>query len=408
MSDWQKQHPMGAMLGDALPGAPVLAPRGNTVTGVRTITLTQPDQADVLAGKREGRYPRYDRPLTVEVWYPALPGTDDTRAVYTDYMGRADLNNLTPYQIEGRAFRDAAPDVTAGPCPVVVISHGYPGSRILLVNLAENLSSKGYVVLSIGHTDNTYPDFPAQGSIESAVIHRSLDQRFVISQLKQLNSEGFLRGMLLPGTVGLIGFSMGGYGALRTIGARISDKVLADVFAPVAEEVKEAADWHGNKTVKAAVLFAPATFWFDPALSEDIDVPTLWFCGTSDQTVGYDAVRQCCEGAANSDRIFISYERCGHNVANNPAPIEAQSASWEIIKRWSDPVWDTRRLNDLNCHFVTAFFDNLLKGDVEKAAYLNVPTPCGKDADSKAGTGWPGFPEAAPVGVILEHLPPQR
>ena len=408
MSDWQKKHPMGTMLGDSLPGAPVLAPRGNTVTGVRTITLTDPNQADVLAGKRDGRFPRYDRPLTVEVWYPALPGADDTRAVYTDYMGRADQNNLAPFSIEGRAFRDAAPDASAGPCPVVVISHGYPGSRILLVNLAENLSSKGYVVLSIGHTDNTYPDFPAQGSIESAVIHRSLDQRFVISQLKTLNSEGFLRGMLLPDAVGLIGFSMGGYGALRTVGARIGENVLKDVFAPVAEEVQEAPDWHGDKTVKAAVLFAPATFWFDPARSEDIDVPTLWFCGTADKTVGYDAVRQCCEGAVNSDRIFISYERCGHNVANNPAPAEALSAPWEIIKRWADPVWDTRRLNDLNCHFVTAFFDSLLKGDAEKAAYLTVPTPCGKDADGKAGTGWPGFPEAAPAGVILEHFPKHR
>ncbi len=408
MSDWQKLHPMGTMLGDALPGAPVLAARGNTVTGVRTITLTDFNQADVLAGKQNGRYPRYDRPLTAEVWYPALPGTDDSRAVYTDYMGRADLNNLVPFSIEGRAFRDAEPDAAAGPCPAVVISHGYPGSRILLVNLAENLSSKGYVVLSIGHTDNTYPDFPAQGSIESAVIHRSLDQRFVISQLKKLNREGFLRGMLLPDAVGLLGFSMGGYGALRTVGARISEKVLADVFAPVAEEVEEAADWHGDKTVKAAVLFAPATFWFDPARSEDIDVPTLWFCGTSDKTVGYDAVRNFCQGATNSDRIFVSYERCGHNVANNPAPVEALSASWEIIKRWADPVWDTRRLNDLNCHFVTAFFDSLLKGDAEKAKYLTVPTPCGKDADSKAGTGWPGFPEAAPAGVILEQFPKQK
>ena len=405
MSEWQKTHPMGTVLGDPLPGAPVLAARGDTVTGVRTITLKQPGQADVLAGKKDGRYPRYDRPLTVEVWYPALPGTDEIRAVYTDHMGRADLNNLTPYSIDGRAYRNAEPDASAGPCPVIVISHGYPGSRILLVNLAENLSSKGYVVFSIGHTDNTYEDFPTQGSIESAVIHRTLDQRFVISQLKTLNREGFLRGLLLPDTVGLIGFSMGGYGALRTVGARISKKVLEETFAPVAEEVEEAEDWHGDKTVKAAVLFAPATFWFDPTLSEDIDIPTLWFCGTADRTVGYDAVRQCCEGATNSGRIFVSYERCGHNVANNPAPLAARSSSWEIYKRWSDPVWDTWKLNNLNCHFATAFLDGILKGAADKAAYLNVPTPCGNDADSSAGAGWPGFPEAAPAGVILEHFP---
>jgi alpha-beta hydrolase superfamily lysophospholipase len=377
------------------------------VTGVRTIPLTQPGQADMLAGKKEGQFLRYDRPLQVEVWYPARPGAADRRAVYTDHMGRADLNNLTAFSIEGRAYRNAEPDTDKGPCPVIVISHGYPGSRILLVNLAENLSSKGYVVLSIGHTDNTYEDFPAQGAIESAVIHRSLDQRFVIAQLKALNEEGFLRGLLQPENVGLIGFSMGGYGALRTVGARISEKVLKDAFAPIAEELEEAKDWHGDKSVKAAVLFAPAAFWFDPALSRDIDLPTLWFCGTADKTVGYDNVRQFCLGADHSDRVFISYERCGHNVANNPAPLLAQSASWEIYKRWADPVWDTWKLNNLNCHFTTAFLDGILKGEAEKAAYLNVPTPFGRDADSKAGTAWPGFAAGGAAGVILERFPKQ-
>ncbi len=406
MSEWQKNHPLGTMLGDPLPGAPALAARGNTAAGVRTITLTQPGQADVLSGMKNGRYPRYDRSLKVEVWYPALPEKDESRAVYTDHLGRADLGNLAPYPIEGRAYRGAAPDPSAGPCPVIVISHGYPGSRILLVNLAENLSGKGYVVLSIGHTDNTYEDFPAQGSLESALIHRSLDQRFVISQLAQLNREGFLRGMLQPENVGLIGFSMGGYGALRTIGARISEKAMKD-FAAFADELKEAEDFAGLKAVKAAVLFAPAAFWFDPELSGDIDIPTLWFCGTSDKTVFYDNVRHFCERAVRSDRVFVSYERCGHNVANNPAPLLAQSASWEIYKRWADPVWDTWKLNNLNCHFTTAFLDGILKGEAEKAAYLNVPTPFGRDADSKAGTAWPGFAAGGAAGVILERFPKQ-
>lgn len=77
---------------------------------------------------------------------------------------------------------------------MVVIFHGYPGSRYLLVNLAENLSTKGYVVISIGHTDNTYEDFSKQGSLESALIHRSLEQRFVIGQIPAMNEAGFLEG----------------------------------------------------------------------------------------------------------------------------------------------------------------------------------------------------------------------
>ena len=398
---------MGTLPGDPLPGAPELAARGNTAAGVRTLHLTMPSGADVQKGLTDGRYPRYERPLTVEVWYPARVTDGDTPAVYTDYLGRADLGNLVPCAIQGRAFRDAEPDPQAGPLPVVVISHGYPGSRILLVNLAENLSSKGYVVLSIGHTDNTYEDFLPQGSLESALIHRSLDQRFVIAQLPRLNSEGFLKGLMQPENVGLIGFSMGGYGALRTIGARLSGQALSS-FGAFAGELAEPADFHGLKTVKAAVLFAPATFWFDPDRSDDIDLPTLWLCGTADRTVHYDAVYDFCRKAHHSDRVFISYERCGHNVANNPAPAEAQSAPWEIYKRWADPVWDTWHLNNNNCHFVTAFLDGVLKGDATHRAYLTVPTPCGRDAAGSQdgrGTRWPGFVEGGEAGIMLEHFP---
>ena len=404
MTTWESEHPIGHLTGDPVPGAPELASRGSCVTGVRTLVLTDPDRANVPAGMKDGVFSRYDRVLRVEVWYPALPGSDQDRAVYTDHMGRADLGNLEPFPIAGRAFRDAEPDPSAGPSPAVVISHGYPGSRFLLVNLAENLSSKGYVVFSIGHTDNTYEDFPAAGSLESGLIHRSQDQRFVISMLPRLNREGFLKGMLLPEKTGLVAFSMGGYGALRTVGARLSAKTLED-FRACAAELEEEENFHGLKTVRAAALFAPATFFLDEDCSDDIDIPTLWFCGTADYTVGYSRVRRFCERAVHSDRILVSYLNCGHNVANNPAPPEAYSRPWEIFKRWSDPVWDTRRLNDANCHFLTAFLDFYLKGDAKKADYLQEPAsgipgqPAAKPAE------WKGFREGTAAGIRLEVFP---
>ena len=394
-------YPMGSVIGDPLPGAPELAARGSTVTGVRTIRLTEPDQPLVPGGMRDGRYPRGDRELTAEVWYPAISDGNAVPAVYTDHMGRADLGNLTPYDMPGRALRDAAPDLSAGPRPVIVISHGYPGSRFLLTNLAESLSSRGYVVLAIGHRDNTYEDFAAQGSMESALIHRSRDQRFVIGALGQLNREGFLRGLLQPENVGLIGFSMGGYGALRTIGARFSKEALAQ-FSALAEELREKEDYHGVKAVRAAVLFAPATFWLDPERLEDLDIPTLWICGTEDHTVHYEAVRGFWERAGRSDRTLISYTACGHNVANNPAPPEACSESWEIYKRWADPVWDTWKLNNLNAHFTAAFFARHLLGREEAAEYLR--SPAGRGEPNGAPADLPGFVPGGSAGITLEHL----
>ena len=394
-------HPMGTLIGDPLPGAPELAARGSTVTGVRTILLTEREQPEVPRGLQNGKFPVYDRELQIEVWYPACPDTGTVPAVYTDHIGRADLGNLVPFLMQGRAFRDAEPDSSAGPRPVIVISHGYPGSRFLLSNLAENLSSKGYVVLSIGHRDNTYEDFAAERSLESALIHRSRDQRFVISELERMNRQGFLAGMLQPDNVGLIGFSMGGYGALRTIGARFHREAMQQ-FSSLAEELREADDFHGIKAVKAAVLFAPATFWLDENRLEDLDIPTLWVCGTADHTVHYDAVRCFWQNAVASDRTLVSYACCGHNVANNPAPREGLSASWEIYKRWADPVWDTWNLNNANAHFTTAFFARHLMRRTDVDRYLLPPSPSPERKDAAADL--PGFVPGGSAGISLEHL----
>ncbi len=395
MKTWDELHPMGTLMGDPIPGAPELSARGNRVFGVRTVTLTDKNRPNVAAGLKNGAFERYDRALKVEIWYPALPG--GSPAVYTDHMGRIDLGNLEPFEMAGRALRDAPVDSSAGPCPPVIISHGYPGSRFLMLNLAENLASHGYVVLSVGHMENTYEDFAAQRSMESALVHRSADQRFVIGELAHLNAEGFLRGMLQPENVGLIGFSMGGYGALRTIGARVGTETVKR-SADIAGELEECPDWHGEKAVRAAALFAPATMLTDEDNTGDIDIPTLWFCGTADHVVEYGKVRSFWEKARASDRILVSYEGCGHNVANNPAPPESYGKSWEIFKRWSDPVWDTLRLNNANCHFLNAFLDLHLRGDQEKQAWLELS---GRGAEGP----WKGFTEGTNAGICFEHRP---
>ena len=394
MSQQQNSFPMGSLVGDPLPGAPELAARGQTAVGVRTIELAFPGRLQIPAGKRDGRFVPGERKLKAEVWYPAALTGNEEPAAYTDHAGRKDLGNLTPFILNGRAFRDARPDPEAGARPVVVISHGYPGSRFLLCNLAENLSSKGYVVFSVGHADNTYEDFAETRSMESALVHRSADQRLVISEFPRLNREGFLKGLLQPDNVGLIGFSMGGYGALRTIGARIG-RTVKENFGEIADVADEEGEWHGLKAVRAAALFAPATFFTDPDRTDDIDIPTIWFCGTADHVVQYEKVHDCWKGAAKSARVFVSYEGCGHNVANNPAPPEAYSMPWELFKRWSDPVWDTRRLNDANIHFVTAFFDLVLRGEDGRRAYL---------APAEADTPIPGFTEGTTAGIRLESM----
>ena len=57
--------------GDARADAPELAYRGSFDVGVRTLKVINPNQIDILSYSAENPDPRYDRPLTLEVWYPA-------------------------------------------------------------------------------------------------------------------------------------------------------------------------------------------------------------------------------------------------------------------------------------------------------------------------------------------------
>ena len=60
------------------PDAPELAAYGEFETGTRPIELVNPGQLDVLAldpaSEAPLELPLYDRPLTVQMWYPSFPG----------------------------------------------------------------------------------------------------------------------------------------------------------------------------------------------------------------------------------------------------------------------------------------------------------------------------------------------
>ena len=64
--------------GDARADAPALSARGSYTVGVRTLSIVRKDVLDIAKAAATtpapAVLPRYDRPLTVEVWYPATLG----------------------------------------------------------------------------------------------------------------------------------------------------------------------------------------------------------------------------------------------------------------------------------------------------------------------------------------------
>lgn len=412
---YEEDLPKGSVIGDAVAGSPELAPRGEYAIGVRTIEIVHKDQVDLAAITEADPRPLYDRPLTVEVWYPGVVAEGARQAcTYTDYIGEIDYDYLEAFDYDGRAMRDAEPYAADGPYPVLIITHGYPGSRYLLSNLGENLSTKGYVVFSIAHTDNTYTDFNPSISLMSAIINRTLDQRYMVTALEDLNAEGFLKGVLDTERVGMIGYSFGGFGLLRTLGIKFNEGIL-ERFSAYRDLMVEEEGYEGDKRIKAAVLFAPyGASFFDMETLKNISVPTLWLQGNEDTTVAPGPVHDMWEGAVNSDRYFLTYDLMHHKVAPNPSPIAAQKYSFaDGARRWDDWVWNQWHVNGINFHFLTAFFDAQLKGKTEKLDYLNVKEPVGRKCvysvkdgvPTEEHTYWKGFdPSNTTLGLTLEHM----
>lgn len=395
------------------PDAPALAAYGTYKTGVTTLNFVNSDQVDVANAPAEGDIPTYDRALTVEVWYPADPATASGGSYQAMLRDGATLATIT-----GQAARDAEP--ASETFPLVIISHGYPGNRFLLSHLAENLASKGYVVASIDHPDSTYDDQTAFGS---TLVNRPWDQRFVIDQMTALETD--LGRVILDDTVGVIGYSMGGYGALIYSGAGVTQASTEYVWgAPqgLLERNMMGSETHAgleDARVKAFVAFGPwgnnAGFWDADGLA-GVDKPLMLIAGSVDNVSMYDAMRGVFDGTTNTTRHLLTFDNAGHNAgAPMPAPAESYSlpmsdAGWFPFEHYADPVWDTTAMNNISQHFVTAYLDFHLKGDADKAVYFDL-VPVGADAvwsldDSGLPTDehtyWEGFRPQGAVGLRFE------
>ena len=91
--------------------APELAPRGPYAVGVRTVEIKNPGQIDILNfDKATGKAPVYDRPLPLEIWYPAtIPDGKEERTVYEMALpGDASASGSPKtFAVLGKALRDA-------------------------------------------------------------------------------------------------------------------------------------------------------------------------------------------------------------------------------------------------------------------------------------------------------------
>ena len=114
--------------------------------------------------------------------------------------------------------------------------------------------------------------------------------------------------------IGLVGYSMGGYGVVNAIGGGFSEASVTGQGAPpnrlLAERTASNARYRSgiDARIKAAIAIASwgmQTGFWDAEGLKGIAVPMLFVAGSADEVAGYEkGTRAIYSGAVNADRYF--------------------------------------------------------------------------------------------------------
>ena len=254
----------------------------------------------VLFTKDSVASPGTPRELDTVVWYPTTPDAAPIDSYYD-------------------AVLDAPLDLSGGPYPLLMFSHGscgYPAQSTFLTAL---LASYGFVVAAPPHPGNTIFEFPSCGSGPAqgaSFQERPQDIIFVTDELLAANADNSspFFGAIDPDRIGMSGHSFGG---LTTYLVQGSDS-----------------------RYRIAIPMAPAA-----NSSFTLTVPSLTMIGQVDSVVN-NAATQTAYQNSSQPKIKVEIEHAGHFAFSdgcfpgadcNPPVTTTQPESHAAVLRWLVP-----------------------------------------------------------------------
>jgi dienelactone hydrolase len=174
-------------------------------------------------------------PLSVQLWYPAGPGSGDGHAPYRPDAG---LFSAERWARTGATLNAAlSPDRMR--YPVLLSLPGWAGSRVENTTFVQDLASRGFIVAGIGYDDPacagmdgsvgdaaaTDMDFSSQAAFERTlgIAHQKIERvakgaSHIINAFEVLNRvdpNGRFDGRLDLDRIGVVGYSLGGAIAIQ-------------------------------------------------------------------------------------------------------------------------------------------------------------------------------------------------
>jgi dienelactone hydrolase len=288
--------------------------QGPFAPGVRVVTLTKASVVD----------PTQTRVLDTYVWYPAPAGSGPVDAATGGVL-------------------DAPVDLSRGPYPVVMFSHGSCGFPTQTTFLWPLIASYGFVVVAPPHPGNTIAEFPTCGTAQAQVysaLERPADIRYALDQMLAASADPAspFAGALDGSRVGMSGHSFGGFTTYQ-----------------VATQ---------DARIKAALPMAPAI----PASNPVLTMPSLTMLSTLDSYVDDPAIRDAY-GRAHAPKYLVEIQNTGHFAYSNgcfPSP------------DCNPPTTLTQdEAHAAVLHWVLPFLEVHLAGDTSFLPFFATPVPPG-------------------------------
>ena len=286
------------------------------------------------------------------------------------------------------------------------------------------------MVVGIDHTDSTNADIQQESDrgpgIISTFYNRARDQQFILDYFSQLprsdDNSSALASIIDTDRAAIIGHSMGGFGAINTVGGcyGFTSDQLKELGTPFAVALilprflntcyagRESLD----KRWKAVQLLAPWGGEFDihkaTAMAE-ISVPTFYLAGNQDNTSGFtNGIEKLFKQTGSEHNYLLVFDNARHNIGPHPAPAVSFETDFEL-GHYFDPSWNSETINRVVEHMSLAFLDCYVKGQSEQCAFLpqqeNGQQYLG-NFDQYESDPWPGFKYLWASGLrFIEIIP---
>lgn len=277
--------------------------------------------------------------------------------VWTPCAAPPAVVELGPYVVRG-VSGCAIPPI--GRLPLVVISHGQGGSLLGHHHTAVALADAGFVVVSLNHPGDSFGDEAAAQRLEVFESRPQDVSRVVTFMLDRWPQRHVIDG----DSIGVFGFSRGGYTALALAGAVPSTSASAErlcnrwwsLVMPLCRRIRggdATLEPAADPRIKAAVVVDPLNL-FDAAGFRNVRVPVqLWASELGGDGVALAHVEEIRVGLPAPPEYHVA-RGAGHFAYLAPCPPALQKSARRICE---DPDGFDRNSWHLRMNaFVVEFF----------------------------------------------------